>query len=116
MKTIEEKAKAYDEAIKNARIYYNSGNEDMKTMMETCFPELKESEDEGIRKAIHIYLDWLDGRNKDYQPKGEYSIRDMITWLEKQGEQKFDYANIQQKDFAEKAEPKFKVGDWVTIE
>ena len=44
--------------------------------------ELKESEDEKIRKAIHIYLDWLDGR-KDYQPKGEYTIRDMIAWLEK---------------------------------
>ena len=43
------------------------------------------SEDE-MRKAMHIYLDWLDGRNKDYQPKGDYTIRDMITWLEKQGE------------------------------
>lgn len=35
----------------------------------------------------------------------------------KQGEQKpFDYenANIQQKDFAPKVEPKFKVGDWIT--
>ena len=36
--------------------------------------------------------------------------------LEKQGEKKaFDYenANIQQKDFAPKVEPKFKVGDWI---
>ena len=49
--------------------------------------ELKESEDEKIRKAIHIYLDWLDGR-KDYQPKGEYTIRDMIAWIEKQGKNK----------------------------
>ena len=45
----------------------------------------KENEDERIRKAIHIYLDWLDGR-KDCAPKGEYSIRNMIAWLEKQGE------------------------------
>lgn len=37
-------------------------------------------EDEKIRKAIHIYLDWLDGR-KDYAPRGEYIIRDMIAWL-----------------------------------
>jgi len=42
-----------------------------------------ESEDERIRKAIHIYLDWLDG-HKDYQPKGNYTIKDMIAWLEKQ--------------------------------
>lgn len=47
--------------------------------------ELFKSEDERIRKAIHIYLDWLDGR-KDYAPRGEYSIREMIDWLEKQGE------------------------------
>ena len=51
---------------------------------ENC-PELKESEDEKIRKAIHIYFDWLDGR-KDYAPKGKYTIKDMIDWLEKQGE------------------------------
>ncbi len=44
-----------------------------------------ESEDERIRKAIHIYLDWLDGRF-EYQPKGDYTIKDMLAWLEKQGE------------------------------
>lgn len=59
-----------------------------KEKVEGFFPELKESKDERIRKAICIYLDWLDGRNKDYQPKGEYTVRDMIAWLEKQGEQK----------------------------
>lgn len=55
--------------------------------LENAFPELKESEDEKVRKAIHIYLDWLDGR-KDCAPKGRYSIKDMIAWLEKQGELK----------------------------
>ena len=45
--------------------------------------EFRESEDDKIRKAIHIYLDWLDGR-KDYQPKGVYTIRDMIDWVIKQ--------------------------------
>lgn len=29
--------------------------------LEFLIPELKENEDERIRKAIHIYLDWLDG-------------------------------------------------------
>lgn len=43
-----------------------------------------ESEDERIRKATSIYLDWLNGR-KDCAPRGEYSIRDMVAWLEKQG-------------------------------
>ena len=59
----------------------------VRTALDTVIPELKESEDEKIRKAIHIYLDWLDGRNKDYQPKGDYTIRDMIAWLENQGNQ-----------------------------
>ena len=55
--------------------------------MEELFPELKESEGEKIRKELHIYLDWLDGR-KDYAPRGEYSIKAMIAWLEKQGDNK----------------------------
>ena len=72
---------------KKIREYLNNGEVDelYKNMLLNLFPELKESEDERIRKAIHIYLDWLDGRNKDYQPKGDYSIKDMIAWLEKQG-------------------------------
>ncbi len=50
------------------------------------------SEDERMRKAIHICLDWLDG-HRDYQPKGEYSIKDMIAWLEKQDEQTWNEAD-----------------------
>ena len=76
---------------------------EQREKLKEIFPELAESDDERIRKAIHIYLDWLDGRNKDYQPKGDYSIKDMIAWLEKQDEQKP----------TDKVEPKFKVGDWV---
>ena len=124
----------------------------------------QESEDEKIKKAIHSYLDWLDGRNKDYQPKGDYSIRDMIAWLENQGQQskkvsiwkhwkdgiagngdgrqiyltrqngiynvssclgcECDYIELSELDnlllekqgekkSADKAESKFKVGDWI---
>ena len=76
----------YERALERAKdmlAYKEVRQEDM----EYLFPELEESEDEKIRKAIHIYLDWLDGR-KEYQPKGKYTIRDMIVWLEKQGEKK----------------------------
>lgn len=76
----------YKEALANARQEYNTTeNVERKQWLEELFPELAESENERIRKAIHIYLDWLDGRNKDCQPKGEYTIRDMIAWLKKQG-------------------------------
>ena len=85
--TIEQKAKRYDEALKWMRSLYPTMTGIDKEDAEHYFPELQESEDERIRKAIHIYLDWLDGR-RDYQPKGEYTIKDMIAWLEKQCEPK----------------------------
>ena len=80
-------------------------------------PELAESEDERIRKELHIYLDWLDGR-KDYAPRGEFTIRDMIAWLEKQGENPqgksaLEAAKEAMYDNANKVESKFHEGDWV---
>ena len=82
--TNEEKAKAYDEALKYAMIYYKDGNEDMKTMMKTCFPILvEESEDERIRI-------WM---RKELESK--YVVNNIVNnemadkafaWLEKQGE------------------------------
>lgn len=78
--------KLYREALERAREIHSHLHGENKENYEKVFPELKKSEDERIRKAIHIYLDWLDGK-KEYAPKGEYSIRDMIAWLEKQGSQ-----------------------------
>ena len=81
----------YKEALERAKNLHKDaidmGENIRAKQCEIIFHGLAESEDEKIRKAIHIYLDWLDGR-KDYAPRGEYSIRDMIAWLEKQGEQK----------------------------
>jgi hypothetical protein len=89
----------YEMALEGIQEILGSGEDSIKMSrlqlrLQGIFPELKESEDERIRKAIHIYLDWLDGRNKDYHPKGVYTIKDMIAWLEKQGEKKRD-VNIQ---------------------
>lgn len=93
--------KKYNDALERARYYHSKDYMLINNAIENIFPELKEREDEKIKKAIHIYLDWLDGR-KDYAPKGNYTIRDMIAWLEKQGEQPTD-----------KVEPKFHPGDWI---
>ena len=127
---------------------------DIRQTVYSIFPELKENEDEKIRKEIIEYIKtgtyhknwiaWLEKQKPD--PRQEYldallyaddihqmSVNDEMVaeaesmavdalmklgvtkcWLEKQDEQKsFDYenANIQQKDFAPKVEPKFKVGD-----
>ena len=77
--------KKYKEAQGWIEKIYPTLQHEQQMEAEAFFPELAESEDERIRKAIHIYLDWLDGR-KDCQPKGDYTIKDMIAWLEKQGE------------------------------
>ena len=79
--------KKYKKALERAKSLIGDTiiEESGQHIAEVIFPELAESEDERIRKAIHIYLDWLDGR-KDCQPKGDYTIKDMIAWLEKQGE------------------------------
>lgn len=93
------------EAIEIVKKNWPYGRHQLSEALETLIPELKESEDENIRKAIHIYLDWLNGR-KDYTPRGKYSIGDMISWLEKQGEQ-----TLANSEKTCKVEPKFKVGD-----
>ena len=65
--------------IKQAGYEWNAEKKELKKIDVAS----KEGDDKRIRKAIHIYLDWLDGR-EDYQPKGVYTIRDMIDWVIKQ--------------------------------
>lgn len=96
--SIEEKAKAYDEAIKKAKgvIEQNPLMEYLKKGIEYIFPELKESEDEKIREEIKVVL-----ANTDLSQFAlDYTFADMITWLKKQGEQKPAIII-----------PKFRVGD-----
>ena len=54
-----------------------------KDAIQTLIPELAESEDEKIRKAIELYLDRLSGK-KDCLPLGCYSIEDMLRYISKQ--------------------------------
>ena len=86
--TTEEKTKAYDKAIRKAEALYKA-SEPMSAcnvIIETIFPELKESEDERIRKAI------ISGM-KSLQEKGKYTefahipMNDVFAWLEKQGKE-----------------------------
>ena len=62
-----------------------------RTALETFIPELKESEDERIRKAIKEAVEyyWLD----DTQAR-----TDIIAWLEKQDEQKSDDIKPHRRD------------------
>lgn len=90
--TEKEKAKAYDEAIERAKKSY--GNR----IAEEIFPELKESDDERIKKAIIEFFESEDDNTT-------YSLvrkKDIIAWLKKQGKNSID-----------KTKPRFDVGDWV---
>ena len=95
--SIEEKAKAYDKALAMARKLYNMRGDWTNIEIEAIFPELKESEDERIRKEI---IESIKGQMVVVHPEK------CIAWLEKQGEQKP----------ADKVEPKFKVGDWIVTD
>jgi len=128
--TIEEKAKRYDEAIKKAKavIEQNPLMEYLKKGIEYIFPELKESEDERIRKVLIDYFN----RYKEQEECGidtffGISTDNILAWLEKQEEKPVEEYNItgitsghatgklaeiiKNIESSDKVEPKFKVGD-----
>ena len=94
--SIEKKAIAYDEAIEKLRnAFYNNNSrmcEEYRNavlkIIEPIFPELKESYDEMIRKAL------IDGFTVMKESKNcgktfsnhNIPVADIIAWLEKQGE------------------------------
>ena len=87
--SIEEKAKRYDEAIEKLRSLHDNYDTvstliDIKEELENIFPELKESEDEKIRKEIIAILKYKYG----LYPKDPKYINapQWIAWLDKQGE------------------------------
>ena len=88
--TIEEKARRYDEAIIKAKALYGQPLVD-NTLLETIIPELKESDDERIRKALIENFKWFCGDYPETTKWGKDDnllVKDIIVWLEKQGEQK----------------------------
>lgn len=74
--TLEEKANAYDEAIKRAKnVFNNCYHEETKTACIEIFPEFKENDDEKIRTWIIEELkDSLNEINLLYS--GDYDERD----------------------------------------
>jgi hypothetical protein len=83
--SIEQKAQRYDESIERAkRVLLDCTSEERK-VVEYITPELKESEDEKIRKElIAIYSVGAKANAKT----GDIPDKDIVAWLEKQGEQK----------------------------
>lgn len=76
----------YKEALTWVESIYHELSHDRQMEAEAFFPELKESEDEKIRKEILLFC---QGRANNYPNAPMYgNIRKWIAWLEKQGEQK----------------------------
>ena len=87
--SIEQKAKAYDEALRLARDYYKANlkldNVDENLVLEDIFPQLKEPDDEKLREQVVYAINQLH--------VCECTKTKLLAWLEKQGEQKPDYCH-----------------------
>jgi hypothetical protein len=105
--------------------YLNISNKDSERLRKTTIDFLKEFADKGYENAIEC-IDWLEkqGESELSEDLGEYIVElskqfpevsfaklsriavRVKNWFEKQGEQKP----------TDNAEPKFKVGAWITID
>ena len=104
MKTIEEKAKAYDEALERAKAYHrNELAGSRKEMTEYIFPELRESEDERIRKWLVAQMQkFHDEANREGRWEDFCMTEKAIFYLEKQKEQKpVEWTELTWKDIVE---------------
>ncbi len=79
--TENEKIKAYDKALKKASAAYKDEDRYLKATLERIFPELKEDDDEKIKKDL---IQWVD-EFPDTIWRGHYK-KDIIAWLEEQGD------------------------------
>ena len=79
----------YKEALEKAKEYYTlcekCGAKDTVDFLEDSFPELKESEDEKVRKEILEVAKTVVLRDGTLYGK-KYNCREWIAWLEKQGQ------------------------------
>ena len=88
--TTEQKAKAYDDALERARALWREAIEkeyanDYLKDYETIFPELRESEDEKIRKWL---VDYFGSIKETVWIHRDITCEQILAYLEKQKEQK----------------------------
>ena len=91
----------YEQAIENIKKIKaaNKDNKELVDFIDNKYPELKESEDERVRKSLIEHIKGITSWNYYLG----ISKEQMLAWLEKRCEQKS----------VDKVEPKFKAGDWV---
>ena len=120
--TQEQKAKRYDRALEIAKAWCKLDNNDLSNDdLETLFPELKESEDDRIRKEL---LEHCKNQAKPYIQTGNKcpQIQSWIAWLEKQCKQEEpqvyetkdgEVITYSETDGYKFVESTFHEGDWI---
>ena len=92
--SIEEKAKRYDEALKQIKECTPDENGFVTIYPDEIFPELKESKDEKIRKEL---LESFKHQQRESRTDAEWlngiKLSEVVSWLEKQKETVSDKAN-----------------------
>lgn len=101
----EKKYKEILEAVKQLRDS-NPSDEGIQNWVSDNFPELKPKEESEDERMIRIIENLICTNAARAIAKDIYNLEltDIADWLEKRGRQKL----------MEQAEPKFKVGDWIT--
>ena len=107
-KTMDKYKELYEETIATIKDFYQyDADSETAKRLEVLFPQLRESEDEKIRKELIYFIqkekEYVESQVKpENSPKLRFLI-DSLSWLEKQSEQ----------NPTDKVEQKFKVGDWI---
>lgn len=125
---MEDYKKKYEDALERAKVI-NPGTADYEVAVK-IFPELKESEDERIRKSL--IKSYTNQHPANFPTVDGFTREQILAWLEKQGEQ-IDIANkeywrgyregkqeiidkyfdLEKEGKQKPAESKFKIGDWI---
>ena len=133
--SIEEKAKAYDEALERAKNFIENGDKRERTIAESIFAGLmEESEDERIRQNLiclvrsvykhcvtaksrkerNTYILWLEKQGEHANFRNKIQIGDKVTRNEDGVLVNLSQLNrVAKKQGEQKPIPKFKVGDVV---
>lgn len=133
----EEKVKRYDEIAKEVKDFFDGKQKmcsDVTKALEDLFPELVESKDEKIREGLlNSFREMSDGSEAYYSG---LRVKDIISWLEKQGNDKPSirerYNKMTESEWfkkiyedkscgidnesvnnSNKVKPKFHIGEWI---
>ena len=97
--------KLYEDVVALAKDGLKDGlylSQSAKAVTEFLFPQLKETEDEKVKRELTRFL--INFNNGYYSKPSENEIDSWIKWIDKKCEQ----------NPTDEVKPKFKVGDWIT--